>query len=83
MYRVAFNFTGMEEDASQLSLGVGDIVRVQCRDPSGWTYGRLEVPAESHSDGWSQRIGAAGWFPDAILCDTLSDGEELEQTSCT
>jgi len=82
-YRVAYNFAGTDEDSCQLSLRAGDTVRVQCHDPSGWTYGHLEFAcASGGSSELSQqrgvRVGDAGWFPEALLgCEEL---EEVETT---
>eukprot|EP00927_Polykrikos_kofoidii_P085695 TRINITY_DN9385_c3_g1_i1.p1 TRINITY_DN9385_c3_g1~~TRINITY_DN9385_c3_g1_i1.p1 ORF type:complete len:839 (-),score=202.87 TRINITY_DN9385_c3_g1_i1:94-2460(-) len=56
----------MDDDPSQLSLVAGDLVRVQCRDASGWTYGRLECAAGSPGSR-ANMVGAAGWFPEAVL----------------
>eukprot|EP00929_Paragymnodinium_shiwhaense_P009875 TRINITY_DN114258_c0_g1_i1.p1 TRINITY_DN114258_c0_g1~~TRINITY_DN114258_c0_g1_i1.p1 ORF type:complete len:995 (+),score=209.39 TRINITY_DN114258_c0_g1_i1:89-3073(+) len=74
LYRVSFSFTGMKDDLSQLSLAIGDVVRVQCRDRSGWTYGALERLA----GGQNSHLGASGWFPDAVLGEetTVPEGEE-------
>lgn len=66
-YQVAFSFTGTEEDSSQLSLMTGDIVRVQCHDPSGWTYGRLELICMGCGSQRTSFVGDAGWFPEALM----------------
>lgn len=76
LYRVAYTFQGMEEDSSQLSLYAGDLVRVQCRDPSGWTYGRLECPSGVGASSMRRTVGDAGWFPEALL-----EGEGVEGVS--
>lgn len=76
LYRVAYTFQGMEEDSSQLSLNAGDLVRVQCRDPSGWTYGRLECASGVGASSARRAVGDAGWFPEALL-----EGDSVEGVS--
>lgn len=79
-HRVAHSFSAMPEDSSQLSLQAGDEVRVQCRDASGWTYGRLERTVSSGPEA-QQLVGSAGWFPDALLGEetVLSQVRRAEQ----
>eukprot|EP00928_Gymnodinium_smaydae_P020003 TRINITY_DN17721_c0_g2_i3.p1 TRINITY_DN17721_c0_g2~~TRINITY_DN17721_c0_g2_i3.p1 ORF type:complete len:960 (+),score=136.87 TRINITY_DN17721_c0_g2_i3:108-2987(+) len=84
--RVYFAFSASEEDASQLSLVVGDLVRVQCRDPSGWTYGHLDCHGEVEAALQAERHKLSGWFPDAVLrgqpAESLdADRKQLEQAS--
>lgn len=74
LHRVACSFSRAEGDLSQLSLLIGDLVRVQCRDPSGWTYGRLEVPGATGLQGpepRAERAGDAGWFPEGVLAEEV------------
>mmetsp|Transcript_60187 Transcript_60187/g.143463 ORF Transcript_60187/g.143463 Transcript_60187/m.143463 type:complete len:596 (-) Transcript_60187:23-1810(-) len=73
LHRIAYTFVGVEGDTSQLSLAAGDLVRVQCHDPSGWTYGRLECA--SGGGGVNHRIGDSGWFPEALLAVSEQDTE--------
>lgn len=86
LYRVSYTFSVNDEESSQLPLVAGDIVRVQCYDPSGWTYGRLECTSGSGgSSGQSNRVGSAGWFPEALLADDdvaepALQGQEPQQT---
>lgn len=75
IFRVAYSFNGMEDDSSQLSLMAGDFVRVQCRDASGWTYGRLECPSQCRGGARSVCVGVAGWFPEAVLSDHSAEAE--------
>merc|ERR1712232_768711 len=63
IYRVSCSFGAVEDDSSQMSLSEGDLVRVHCRDPSGWTFGRLECPCGSGATNRASSVGKTGWFP--------------------
>mmetsp|Transcript_142821 Transcript_142821/g.252102 ORF Transcript_142821/g.252102 Transcript_142821/m.252102 type:complete len:837 (+) Transcript_142821:46-2556(+) len=74
LYRVACKFEAIEGDATQLSLARDDLVYVQCHDPSGWTYGRLECTSEQAVANRASALGTAGWFPSALLASYMPLG---------
>jgi len=78
LYRIAYTFVGVEGDSSQLSLAAGDLVRVQCHDASGWTYGRLECASGGVKLPGVHRVGASGWFPEALLAVPAQEPDGLE-----
>mmetsp|Transcript_652 Transcript_652/g.2036 ORF Transcript_652/g.2036 Transcript_652/m.2036 type:complete len:542 (-) Transcript_652:106-1731(-) len=78
LYRIAYTFVGVEGDSSQLSLAAGDLVRIQCHDASGWTYGRLECASGGVKLPGVHRVGASGWFPEALLAVSSQESDGLE-----
>jgi len=78
MYQVASSFSAVEDDSTQLSLLAGDLIRVHCRDASGWTFGRLECPCGGETSKRSSCVGKMGWFPEAVLLVSEEEKENVK-----